>query len=245
MAVHAAPNFRQWLRQGTNMKLLTNANANRVIAEGLSDLNSLLDFDKESLEALPKACARALPAVEADPDNDVVAANAVPAGNVSIASVHRLIVAANAARFYRNVGRELTFPRMNYQNVLSRFKDDYEAYISLKKQDSPETPLVNDKDKDKKIIKWVPLFEDASSRTFGVKGPLKYVIRDSATVPDDNDDPLVQDSYYSAQAGSMMEELILRLPHEDPTFRDDNKTVYMAIAKVAGTSVESTIKSFS
>ena len=71
MALNAAPNFRQWLRQGTNMKLLTNANANRVIAEGLSDLNALLDFDKDSLEALPKACARALPAVEADPDNDV------------------------------------------------------------------------------------------------------------------------------------------------------------------------------
>ena len=70
MAANAAPNFRQWLRQGTNMKLSTNANANRVIAEGLNDLNALLDFDKDSLEALPKACSRALPAVEADPDND-------------------------------------------------------------------------------------------------------------------------------------------------------------------------------
>ena len=36
------------------MTLLTNTSANRVIAEGLSNLNSLLDFDKDSLEALPR-----------------------------------------------------------------------------------------------------------------------------------------------------------------------------------------------
>ena len=44
----------------------------------------------------------------------------------------------------------------------------------------------------------------------------------------------------------MWEELINRLPHDGPIFRDDNKTVFMMIAKaVAGKSMESTIKIYS
>ena len=44
----------------------------------------------------------------------------------------------------------------------------------------------------------------------------------------------------------MWEELINCLPHDGPIFRDDNKTVFMMIAKaVAGTSMESTIKIYS
>ena len=43
----------------------------------------------------------------------------------------------------------------------------------------------------------------------------------------------------------MLEELINRLPHPGPIFRDDNKTVFMMISKaVAGTSMDSTIKSY-
>ena len=228
------------------MKLVTNVTVNRVVAEGLIDMVSLMDFDKDSIEALPKACVRAIPAVEADPGNEIVAAQAVAAGNVSIASVQRLIVAADCARFYRDVGRTPTIARMNYANILVNFKTDFEAYTNLKRQDAPDIPLVNDKDREKKIIKWVPLFKDVMSRTFGVKGPLMYVLRDVAAVPDDDDDPLADGAYYGAAAGSLLEELVRRLPHTGPTYRDDNKTVYMAIATaVAGTSVETTIKSFS
>ena len=43
-----------------------------------------------------------------------------------------------------------------------------------------------------------------------------------------------------------MEELINCLPHYGPIFLDDNKTVFVVIAKaVAGTYVESTIKPYS
>ena len=53
---------------------------------------------------------------------------------------------------------------MQYTIVLSNFKQDYDIYLDLKKQDKPEIPTVNDKD-----------FEDALSRKFGCKGPLVYV----------------------------------------------------------------------
>ena len=42
---------------------------------------------------------------------------------------------------------------MHYVNVLGEFKTDYDAYVLLKKQTSPEVPLVSDKDKENKIIK--------------------------------------------------------------------------------------------
>jgi hypothetical protein len=105
------------------------------------------------------------------------------------------------------------------------FKMDYEAYSLLKKQDEPDAPVVNDKDKEKKIIKWMPLFEDVLSHTFGSKGPLIYVLHENATVPSEVDDPLNPNSHYG-QSGSMIEELIKRLPHSGPIFKDDNKMMF-------------------
>lgn len=227
------------------MKLSTNSAVTRITYEGITDLDSLMDFDKESIEALPRACARAIPAVDADADNNIEAEEAVAAGNISTISVHRLIVAADCVRYYRDVGRTATIANMHYGNILAGFKLDYEAYRTLKKLDTPEVPLVHEKDRDKKVIKWIPLFEDAMSRTFGAKGPLRYVIRETAAVTAEADDPLQANRHYGI-AGSLLEELINRLPHTGPTYKDDNKTVFMAISKaVSGTTVESTIKTYS
>ena len=243
--VATSPAFRNWLKQSTNMKLSSDASVLRITHEGVTDLSSLRDFDKDSIESLPRACSRAIIAVVADPENGIEAEPAVPASNVSTVSVHRLTVAANASRYYFSINRALTFGNMHYNNVLDGFKTDYAAYLTLKKQDSPDVPLISDKDKDKKVIKWLPLFDDAMSRTFGAKGPLMYVIRENDAVPEEVDDPLDNNRHYGA-SGSLLEELSKRLPHTGSIFRDDNKTVFMAISKAAtGTSVESTIKTFS
>ena len=42
---------------------------------------------------------------------------------------------------------------MHFNNVLSGFEVDYEAYVTLKKQETPEVPLINEKEKDKKSYK--------------------------------------------------------------------------------------------
>ena len=68
----------------------------------------------------------------------------------------------------------------------------------------------------------------------------------SVMIPTEADDHLREDCHYSEAPGSILEELVRRLPPTGPTYRDDNKTVFMVISKaVAGTSVEITIKSFS
>ena len=237
--------FKAWLKANVNMKLASDAAVLRMSYEGVTDFASLIDFDRDSIEALTKACSKTIPAVTEDAANGIAAENEVPGANISSISIRRLVVAMHAAKYYDSIGRAINAANMHYGNVLVGFKTDYEAYSLLKKQDEPDAPVVNDKDKEKKIIKWMPLFEDALSRTFGSKGPLIYVLRENVEVPSEVDDPLDPNSHYG-QSGSMIEELTKRLPHSGPIFKDDNKTVFMLISKaVAGTSVESTIKSFS
>lgn len=206
---------------------------------------SLLDFDRDSIEALAKACSKSIDAIAADAALGIQAEAAVNAANISSISIRRLVIAMHAVKYYVSIGRVPTDVNMHYNNILSTFKTDYEAYALLRKQNAPDVPTLSDKDKEKKVIKWAPLFEDNLSRTFGSRGPLIYVLREHVAVPNEIDDPLQAGCHYGA-SGSMLEELVKRLPHSGPIFQDDNKTVFMMISTaVSGTSVESTIKSFS
>ena len=84
------------------------------------------------------------------------------------------------------------FDNMHYVNVLGHFKTYHDAYFLLKKQTSFEVTLVCYKYKEKKIIKWVPLFDDALSLTLGRKDPLVYIVRKNSDVPNVGDDPLTE-----------------------------------------------------
>lgn len=243
VAVSAA--FKSWLKSNVNIKLASDAAVLRLTHEGVTDYASLLDFDRESIEALAKACTKTISAVAEDTANGITAEAEVPSANISSISIRRLVVAMHAVKYYDSIDRALSLDNMHYKNVLTGFKIDYESYVSLKKREEPDAPKVNDKEKEKKVIKWMPLFEDALSRTFGPRGPLIYVLRTESAVTTEVDDPLQPNSHYG-NSGSLLEELIQRLPHTGPIYKDDNKTVFMMISKaVTGTSVESTIKSFS
>ena len=106
---------------------------------------------------------------------------------------------------------------MHYVNVIGEFNTEYDTYVLLKKQTSPEVPLRSDKDEEKKIINWVPLFEDALSRKFESKGPLVYIVHDNSEVPNVGDNTLTENAHYGA-SGSMLEELINLLPNTGPIF---------------------------
>ena len=65
-----------------------------------------------------------------------------------------------------------------------------------------------------------------------------YILRETYEVPDVEDDTLTTNEHYSA-SGSMLEELINRLPHAGPILSNDNKAFFMMISKaITGTSVE-------
>ena len=115
--------------------------------------------------------------------NNVVAEPAFNGVNISTISVRRLIVAVNAVKFYEDVGRLMTPQSMHYGNLLSDFKAKWDAYDDLRNQYDPKVPKVNDKEKDRKTIRWDPIFLDCLSSTYGSCGPLRYVLRDNTGVP--------------------------------------------------------------
>ena len=226
------------------MKLSSDRAVTRVTYEGITSFDSLTDFDKKSIESLSRICKETIPAIPADAASGIAAEPSVPGANVSSISIRRLITSMHAAKYYTSINRTMTTQDMHYANVLSNFKIEWESYEELSKQDEPEVPSIVDKDSDRKIIKWVPIFKDCLSRTYGSKGPLSYILRDDPVVPDETDDPLGINAYYG-KSGSLQAELEARLPHSGPIFNHDNATVYLKIEKAArGTSVESTIKTF-
>ena len=236
--------FRNWLKSNPNMKLSSDAAVLRITHEGVTNYESLLDFDEKSIQKLPVTCRSAIPAIVADPPNGIAAEAAVAGANINSISIRRLIVASNAVKYYTSIGRSITPASMHYTQVLSDFKVEWEDYKKLQEADEPAVPKINDREAERKVIKWVPIFMDVMPRTFGPKGPLSYVLRENSDVPAEADDPLNEESYFGA-SGSMMDELIKRLPHTGPVYKNDNKTVYMKIEEaVRGTSVESTVKTF-
>ena len=82
---------------------------------------------------------------------------------------------------------------MHHDNVLAGFKIEWEAYQDLVKQDEPTVPKVVDNHVDRKVIRWIPIFLDCMSRTYGPLVPLRYVLRDSPLVPIEANDVLETD----------------------------------------------------
>ena len=190
--------FRSWLKANTGMTLTYDLSVTRILYEGITTYDSLLDFDTNSIQSLPAMCKGAIPAIEADDDACIAAEAAVPGANISTISTRHLIIAVNVVKYYTSIGRAITPANMHYANVLSDFKIEWEDYESLKKQDDPDVPSISDKDNDRKIIKWVPIFIHYTSHTYGSRGPLSCVLCDSAEVSTELNDPLEHQAYYGA-----------------------------------------------
>ena len=80
---------------------------------------------------------------------------------------------------------------MAYSSILVTFKIEYEAYLSTADEDDTKIPKINDRDKDRKIIRWATIFKDCLSSSRGSRGPLIYVLREDLTFPDEFIGPLL------------------------------------------------------
>ena len=117
---------------------------------------------------------------------------------------------------------------MHYGNVLSTFKIEWEAYKAIMSEYDPKVPKIFERDDDRRIICWAPIFLDRLDAIIGTKGPLRYVLRDEPIVPLEGNDPLDHNVYYSA-SGGLADELVSRLPHIGPMYNNDNAEVYQKI----------------
>ena len=145
--------FKAWLKASTNIKLSSDAAVLRVTHEGITNFAYLSDFDEKSIENLPGVCKNGIPAIEADPSNNIASETSVAGANVSLISVRRLITAVSAAKYYGSIARVMNPQNMAYSSVLAEFKIEYEAYLSIKDDNDSKVPKINDKDADRKIIR--------------------------------------------------------------------------------------------
>ena len=94
--------FNQYLKQNTCIGMLTNAITTQVNHECLSTYESLLDFDTKSIKALQTACKEAVPAITADPANNIAAQAAIPGVSIPSKCILRLTEAVHAAHYYND-----------------------------------------------------------------------------------------------------------------------------------------------
>ena len=65
---------------------------------------------------------------------------------------------------------------MHYSNVLSSFKIEWDTYEESNKENDPNVLVINENYNDSKLIKWVCIFTECISQTYGYRGPLVYVL---------------------------------------------------------------------
>ena len=48
--------LKSWIKSNPNIRLSSDAAVTRIVSEGITTFASLLDFDKKSIQYLPKTC---------------------------------------------------------------------------------------------------------------------------------------------------------------------------------------------
>ena len=155
----------------------------------------------------------------------------------------RLLVASVAYHYYESIKRDQTPQNMNYTLVLKGFYSEYKAILELAEGDKPDVPVLH---KNSAPLKWIESFRDCLYRTYGLrKTLLLYIVHESAEVLAKADNPL-ENSKADGSSGSVIDELIQCLSHDDPLFKSDNTMVYAMLEEAMRRTIyASTIKPFS
>ena len=219
----------------------------RLAQEGLTTIDDFVDFKEEELKQAIKNLRSPIPGIPAVLDaggNEAsTAVPPIPACLVSAKCALRLKVASCAFHYYSSIGREVTSANMNYASVLKDFFTEWEAMQKLAGEDKATVPLIT---KQLTPLKWLESFRDCLSRTYGVRGcPLSYVTRKSVNVPTEADDPLKRNLAFG-EADSVVDELVKRLSHTHPLFKQDNGSACSMLEQaIRGAPHASTIKAHS
>ena len=92
--------FRIWLKGNINMKLSSDTAVTRVTYEGITNFESLSDFNKTSIEYLPRTYKATILAILENIPAGITSEAEVPGVNVGTISVCCLISAMKAAQYY-------------------------------------------------------------------------------------------------------------------------------------------------
>jgi hypothetical protein len=212
-------------------------------AEGITNVQDLADFDKDSLQQLADNLRKPGGRVpDPNPNAAPGATIPTPAFVFGAKSQKRLFVATDLIKYYDATGRDYTAANLQWTNVMKNFEIQWKALKVKQKEDPPETPKIS---KALPVIKWTEAFRDFLNRVIGVRTiPLCYVIRDNVNVPVVAP-ALAQNQPHSNEHESVEGELVERASHEHALFRDDNASVYHFLEEATrSTAYAASIKPF-
>jgi hypothetical protein len=212
-------------------------------AEGITNVQDLADFDKDSLQQMADNLRKPGGRVpDPNPNAAPGATIPTPAFVFGAKSQKRLFVATDLVKYYHTTGRDYTAANLQWNNVMKNFEVQWKALKVKQKEESPETPKIS---KALPVIKWTEAFRDFLYRVVGVRTiPLCYVIRDTVHVPA-TAPALAQNQPHSNEHESVEGELVARASHEHALFRDDNASVYHYLEEATrSTTYAASIKPF-
>lgn len=235
-----------FFENGPQMALTPIARA-RFADEGLATIDDFEDFKEDQIDVAVRNLRTAIPGLPAvlNPDGMIAVAATPPVLPCLVPAkcVLRLKVASIAYHYYQDTARTPTPAHMNYTNVLRSFYNEWEAILKQSQEDKPIVPALS---KSQTPVRWMESFKDFLFRSYGVRmTPLSYVIRENVEVAPEDTAPLIPNNAYSQVAGSVLNELINRLDHNNPLFATDNNSVYSALDDATrGTIYAATIKPY-
>ena len=107
--------------------------------EGITTVDDLKDFDKDSLHQMADNLRRPGGRVpDPNPDAPEGATIPTPPFTFGAKSQKRLTVACDLVRYYITVGREPTAPNIRWTHVMSNFEIQWKALKAKKDEDTPD-----------------------------------------------------------------------------------------------------------
>jgi len=215
-------------------------NRTRVLsldAEGISTIDDLAEWEDEDWDQWARNCKR--PDKIEDPANPGQLIDTVPYP-LSVKSLKRLKIASKLVRYYESVSVGITASNMSWA-VLKNFSIQTKAMSLKSKESNPEIPKMGNK---LSIAKWDDSLRAYTSQVFGARNAtLEYLMRPEVAVAMPHP-PLKTDCPHS-EVGSIQDEQTLRLSHNHPLYKDDNKQLYGILeTALRGTTYDTSINSF-
>ena len=168
--------------ENADQMALPRATVLQLQSEGILTVADLSDFDKDTLSQIAENLRRPGGRIpDPSPLAAVGATIPTPPFIFGAKSQMRLKVACDLIRYYDTTSRPLTAANIQWDPIMSRFKELWNALKIRRKADDPVTPKIS---KALPIIRWTEAFLDHLHRCIGVRLiPLAYVTRPDTTVP--------------------------------------------------------------
>jgi hypothetical protein len=236
--VLTAGQITSFFEDADQMGLKNRTRIDSLVPEGITTVDELKEWDDDDWDQWASNFKR--PDKTADPLNPALLIATVPY-SLSVKSLKRLKTASKLVKYYDSVSIPVTAANIKWL-VMDNFIIQRKAMEIKAKETKPDVPKLT---KTMTVAKWDDSLRVYASQAYGArKSTLEYLLRKEAAVNPVHP-PLVANCPHSADAESIQGEQAMRLSHNHPLFRNDNKTLF-GVLEVAlrGTTYDASIKPF-